>query len=32
VNRSRVEILKEVKQVQVQVLELQASIEKSGER
>jgi hypothetical protein len=32
VNRSRVEILKEVKQVQLQVLELQASIEKSGER
>jgi hypothetical protein len=32
VNRSRVEILKEVKQVQLQVLELQASLQKSGER
>jgi hypothetical protein len=32
VNRSRVELLKEVKQVQLQVLELQASLQKSGER
>jgi len=30
VNRTRVELLKEVKQVQLQVLELQASIQKSG--
>jgi hypothetical protein len=30
VNRSRVELLKEVKQVQLQVLELQAVIEKTG--
>jgi hypothetical protein len=32
VNRSRVEMLKEIKQVQLQVLELQASMQKSGER
>lgn len=31
INRSRVEILKEVKQVQLQVLELQASLRKTGE-
>jgi hypothetical protein len=30
--RCRVEILKEVKQVQLQVLELQASLQKSGDR
>jgi len=30
ISRSRVELLKEVKQVQVQVLELQASLEKGG--
>lgn len=30
INRSRVEILREVKQVQLQVLELQASLQKSG--
>ena len=30
VNRSRVEILKEVKQLQLQVLELRASMEQSG--
>ena len=30
VNRSRVEMLKEIKQVQLQVLELQASMEKNG--
>ena len=30
INRSRVEILREVKQVQLQVLELQASLRKSG--
>jgi hypothetical protein len=30
VNRSRVEILKEVKQLQLQVLELRSSLEKSG--
>jgi hypothetical protein len=32
INRSRVEILREVKQVQLQVLELQASIRKSGDQ
>lgn len=32
ISRSKVDLLKEVKQVQLQVLELQASIEKSGER
>ncbi len=32
INRSRVEILKEVKQVQLQVLELQASLAKQGEK
>ncbi len=31
INRSRVEILKEVKQVQLQVLELQASLRKADE-
>lgn len=31
VNRSRVEMLKEIKQVQLQVLELRASLEKRGE-
>jgi hypothetical protein len=31
INRSRVELLKEVKQVQLQVLELQASLRKTGE-
>jgi len=30
INRSKVEILKEVKQVQLQVLELQASLRKNG--
>jgi hypothetical protein len=30
INRSRVELLKEVKQVQLQVLELQASLQKRG--
>ena len=30
INRSRVEVLKEVKQVQLQVLELQASLRKTG--
>lgn len=32
VNRSRVDLLKEVKQLQLQVLEMRASMEKSGER
>jgi len=32
INRSRVEVLKEVKQVQLQVLELQASLQKSDNR
>jgi len=32
INRSRVEILKEVKQVLLQVLELQASFRKTGEK
>jgi hypothetical protein len=32
VNRSRVEILKEVKQLQLQMLELRAALEKSGNR
>lgn len=32
INRSRVELLKEVKQVQLQVLELQASLRKSGDQ
>jgi hypothetical protein len=32
INRSRVEILREVKQVQLQVLELQASLRKSGDQ
>jgi len=32
VNSSRVEMLKEVKQVQLQMLEMQASLQKSGER
>jgi hypothetical protein len=31
VNRSRVEMLKEIKQVQLQILDLQASLEKRGE-
>jgi|ERR1035441_2240734 hypothetical protein len=31
VNRSRVELLKEIKQVQLQVLELQAAMQKRGE-
>jgi hypothetical protein len=31
INRSKVDILKEVKQVQLQVLELQASLRKTGE-
>ena len=30
INRSQVDLLKEIKQVQLQVLELQASLEKSG--
>jgi hypothetical protein len=30
INRSKVDLLKEIKQVQLQVLELQASIKKSG--
>ena len=30
INRSRVELLKEIKQVQLQVLELQASVQKNG--
>jgi type VI protein secretion system component VasF len=30
INRSQVDLLKEIKQVQLQVLELQASMEKSG--
>jgi hypothetical protein len=32
INRSRVEMLREVKQVQLQVLELQASLRKSGDQ
>jgi hypothetical protein len=32
INRSRVEILREVKQVQLHVLELQASLRKSGDQ
>jgi hypothetical protein len=32
INRTRVELLKEVKQVQLQVLELQASLRKGGEQ
>ncbi|MDR3674537.1 MAG: hypothetical protein P4N24_03540 [Acidobacteriota bacterium] len=32
INRNRVEILREVKQVQLQVLELQASLQKSGDQ
>jgi type VI protein secretion system component VasF len=32
VSRSKVDVLKEVKQIQLQVLELQASIAKSGEK
>ncbi len=31
VNRSRVEMLKEIRQVQLQILELQASVRKSGQ-
>jgi hypothetical protein len=30
INRSQVDLLKEIKQVQLQVLELRASMEKSG--
>jgi hypothetical protein len=30
INRSKVDLLKEIKQVQLQILELQASMEKSG--
>lgn len=32
INRSRVELLKEIKQVQLQVLELQASLQKAEEK
>ncbi len=32
ISRSRVDMLKEIKQVQLQMLELQASIAKSGEK
>jgi hypothetical protein len=32
INRSRVELLKEVKQIQLQVLELQASLKADGQR
>jgi hypothetical protein len=32
INRSKVDLLKEMKQVQLQILELQASLQKKGER
>jgi hypothetical protein len=32
INRSKVDLLKEVKQVQLQLLELQASLRKEGDR